>query len=263
MNTSKPIFASIGFSLASMLAMAVLPAKATLIINPADVTDDNYVYSLSYNKLYPGSSNNPASTPVSSGIIAQDAFELHNMGQSSDYQSGVNARFGYVRAADVATATTVSLTYKFDFSSLGYAVSEVSFYDYLRLDVPTGNTTNSAVTSYSLNGTDWTQLRSVSVSTGGTRVESKETTIIDFSGSGESALPTIVYYRAEFTTSIAGKMQWGAVQWARGDSRNPDVESFNATFTLAPLSSIPEASTLAWVFGVSLVGLVYTFRRHR
>ncbi|EIP99950.1 hypothetical protein OpiT1DRAFT_04483 [Opitutaceae bacterium TAV1] len=263
MNTSKPIFVSFGLSLASMLAMAVLPARAALTINLADITDGTYAYSLSYNKLYPGSSNDPASTPVSSGIIAQDAFELNNMAQSTDYQSGSNARFGYVRARDVATATTVSLTYKFDFSSLDHSVSEVSFYDYLRLDVPTGGCTNSAVTSYSLNGTDWTQLRSVSVSTGGTRVESRETTIIDFSGSGESALPTVVYYRAEFTTTIAGKMQWGAVQWARGDSRNPDEESFNATFTLAPLGSIPEVSTLAWVFGISLVGLAYAFRCRR
>lgn len=237
---------------------AAAPAGAALVIDASDIIDGGYSYSLSYDKLYDGG------TPTQ--IIEQDAWELDNMRFNRDTVSG--SYRAYLQVDSVGTGSSFgSVTYQFDFSDLDYAVSSVSFYDYLRLDAPgsASGKTYSATTYYSIDGTDWIEIRSVGTSSG-TGVDgaaAKATTTIDFTALGLSALPTTVYYRAVFESVSGTFVNGNNAQWARASNATAAAaaeETFNATFNLVP---IPEASTLAWSLALSAAGLLSAFLRRR
>lgn len=252
MKTSLP-----ALGLAVLLGFASLaPARAALTISAADVVDGSYEYFLNYNKLYDASGS-------PTGIVEQDAWALTNTKVNRDMVSG--SYRGYVQLAGIGSGTSFgAITYKFDFSDLGYAVSSMSVYDYLRLDAPGSGSTKiyTASTYYSFDGAEWVDIRSVNT-TGGTGVDSagKATTTIDFASMGLDELPTAIYYRVEFT-SVGGTFSASAgAQWARSSNATEALaaeKSFSATFALA---TIPEASSMAWTVAVGGIGILPLLRR--
>lgn len=235
----------------------IASATAALVIHSTDVVDDKYSYSLNYNKMYDVNG-------TVTNVIANDAWELNNMKFNRDTVSG--SYRAYLQVDSIGTGSSfASVTYKFDFSDLGYAASSMTVYDYLRLDAPGSSSgkTYSATSYYSIDGTNWIQIRSVSTSSG-TGVDgaaAKATTTIDFTTLGLSELPATIYYKAEYT-SVGGTFSAGNnAQWARS-SNATEAAAAEDTFAVSfNLTQIPEASTLAWTFVLSGIGVVVILRR--
>lgn len=232
---------------------------AALVIDSNSIINDTYTYTLDFNTI-----SNPNGT--TKGVMENDVFLLENMRYGLN-TNGSGQHRTYFQMISVGTGSSfASLTYKFDFSNLGYAVTSMTINDFLYLAAPgsASGKTYSATTYYSFTGDngDWTEIRSISTNTGvgftgGTDGATKSTTI-DFSTLNLSELPSTVYYKVDYKSVGGTFVNTNDVRWSPSQSEIADTDTFSASFKL---TQIPEASTLAWTFVLSGIGAVTVLRR--
>lgn len=227
--------------LSAISLVGISTSHAALTITDGDIVGDtSYVYSLSFADF---------ATPDK---FTNDVFQSTGVSVVTEGAGAGERRFV---SANVGL-TSASLTYAFDFSSTGYRPTEVSFTEYLLVNIPTNwAATGSVRTEYSFDNENWTQVRL------------REATASFQTSNGTIAfetptLPDVVYYRA--TYSITGTNQDGnpaafpnsGLQWAR---QNPAwAPSFVADFAV---TSIPEPSAFAALAGVLGLGIAGLRRR--
>jgi hypothetical protein len=216
------------------LATAALPAYGALMINNADITagGTEYKYDLSFAELTSTNFNNDVFTKSNVEVVAAG--------------SGTSER-RFVRT--VSGQTSAEFVYKFDFTNTDYRPTSLDLTDVLfvfGVNAADGQTL-TGTTAYSLDGTTYNQIRTLS---------SSKTSNPQNPNSGPGvttiALPTqpgVVYYK--FTGSVSsGTFPQDAVHWNRmGPS---DATRFIADFTVA---AVPEPSAAALMLGAGALFL--------
>lgn len=235
----------VSLALAVFHLAAVSSSIAALVIGSSDITGGEFSYSLSFGDL-------ANATKFDADVFSQTGVSLGSDG------SGTGER-RYLKAD--AGLTNASFVYKFDFSSAGYDVTSVSFSEYLLIN-NSSITTNSSTTTtqWSVDGVNWTTIRTLSRTGAQTIGTSVGATNVDFAALVDSdaldALPNTVYYRVTFT-SLSGSFILNSQQWGRS---GPDQTNFSANFTLVS-AAVPEPSTYAVLAGIA--GLAFAFCRRR
>jgi hypothetical protein len=233
------------------LASILLTASASLravVIDSGSVANGSWSYSLSYDDLIQGMSAAENTSATGGNKFFNDVESSLNV---VAYKTNNGSSGGTLRAtlgmAD--ETTTASFTYKFDFSSSGYAIANFTVIEPWRFDF-TANTgaTFSYTSFYSLTGKDgsWVQINT-SGNVTAYKAETSITTVPD--SAGESVDASVIYYKVELASSrsitatsysVPRAMQFGYVQ--NIEAATPFGIGFN-------LTAVPEPSTVAMILG--------------
>lgn len=207
-------------------------AKAALVISDGDISGGHYIYDLTYAEMN-------TSAVFNNDVFSQVRMEVVQEGAGNpNYLSPVrNDNSGY---------TTAEFVYKFDFSTTSYRPTAVAVYDILTAVWPDGGPHETLTTAYSLDGTNYTTIRTLST-VGATSFEflnSNGTTNVDL-----SSAPDVFYYKTTFVANdLSFGFGWNGAQWNRMLS---DFTPFSTDFTV---TAVPEPAPIALlVMGGSLV----------
>jgi len=193
-------------------------AQGALVISSSDIQNNKYTYGLSYADM------------ATETKFKQDILTPSNALVATGSDVG-SERFVFAWGP-----TTVSFTYKFDFSSLGYAVDSVTIRDRFFNIISTVN----MVSEISADGVNWTSLNVVNGV--GASTLSLSTVTTDYTGT----LPTVVYYRVTMTATedyLFSASQWNRISGA-WDIEYNEYLTFLADFTLV---SVPEPASLGLI----------------
>ena len=230
-NRRDLLLKRIALPLLAVVFLGASTASGALVITDVNISSNHYVYNLSYNDM------------ANSTKFDADVFLRSNV---SVYPDGaVN-----LVVADQNTASAF-LTYSFDFTTTSYRPTSLSLTDKITLFYFNSDNTVTAQSSYSVDGINWTLIRSATT-TGGQTEETSGTSVIDLS----SLAPDRVFYRVTYIADV-GVIPSVYNQWNRVDSSN--VGAFNVDFTVA---AIPEPSSIALLTLSGLAVVIGVRRRH-
>lgn len=217
---------------AALVVLAVIwgvpVSMATLVLQPSDIDTNgvpSYAYSLSFTDM--GSTNK----------FFGD-FSAVNLELETGSIRWVNA---------VEGETTASAIISWDFSGTGYTPTNVVFQDSFSL-FQFATERNEAVSSFSVNGTDWTVINAHQTTDGANHSNNSGTSFALNS-------PSVVYYRFEFSVlpdDADGTFTAVRAQWNRSNQT-----TFEATFQVIPE---PTVSVLYLLGGLALLVRRLRFR---
>jgi hypothetical protein len=204
------------FSLLSRSIFVVLAGVSAqaIVIGVGDIddpaTDPSYAYQFGWPQMVDGSAN-PVQTTFDADFVHTN-MEVFKPGPAA------------VRA--IAGSTNAMATITFDFSSSGYAPTNVVFKDSMFLFGEAAGERTAGETMYSTDGSTWTTISS-STTTNGSVVNSAGVSIALNS-------PSTVYYRIRFDVladDTSDGFNADVNQWARTGA---GAQDFQANFALIP-----------------------------
>ncbi|CAN5780231.1 hypothetical protein BH09VER1_BH09VER1_17660 [soil metagenome] len=195
-------------------------AQAYLLINSNDISGTAYTYGLNFTDM---------TTPAKfyNDISTYSDVAIRQVGTGTAQVNSLQAQAG---------VTTGTAQYKFDFSNSKYRPNSMTITDSIK-DVYSSTASSTITTAYSLDGTTWTNIRSVTT-VGHTTDQSSAGTTAPIS---LSTLPATVYYRVTFQANTGAFLD-GANQW------NPQTASggnapFQVAFQVSPITVTPVTIT--------------------
>lgn len=217
---------------------SLFSSSGALTITNADVVNNHYVYSLTYGDMANYQTNNKFANDIdsSSSVVSVPNPVTVNVGSRSFIAPNMTVQDVNFKSA--------SFIYKYDFSLTDYAITAATVTDGIFIFTNTESAPGTAKTEYSIDGSTWTTIRSIT-STGTSQPSSLGTTVLNLGQQTET-----LYYRVTFETSGAGHFGYNSswMQWNRvGETVN------NPFLVDLTLTAVPEPG-VAWllVFGLGL-----------